>query len=230
MVIKLHIHEHQDNPRCCMPLMLDYAAGTLDEAQSLIIATYLSMNASAREMLQACEAIGGELLENECGKTFVAEKALASVLAQIDEGTLEKQEKPCCAKKQCCEAEIPAPLARYLTFEGANVPWQPLLRGIQHYRVPMTRRTKSIARLIRLAPGTRVPDHNHRGIEITLVLEGRFHDETGAYNKGDIMVADDSIHHSPVADKECGCVCLAVTDAPLRFSGLWGALISPFLR
>lgn len=219
-----------DNPRCCLPLLLDYACGALDEAQSLVIATYISMNPSVHSFVQVCEKAGGDLLARECGETTVKQDALQAVLARID-GKKEPQiEKPCCKPRTCCEIEVPAPLARYLAFAGHDVPWQPLLTGMHQYRIPVSRGTRSIARLVKLAPAVKVPAHNHRGIEITLVLHGSFHDETGAYKRGDISVADSSIHHAPVADAQTGCVCLTVTDAPLRFAGLLGSLLNPFLR
>jgi putative transcriptional regulator len=38
------------------------------------------------------------------------------------------------------------------------------------------------------------------------------------------------MHHTPVADIHEDCICLAVTDAPLTFSGLIPKLAQPFLR
>ena len=43
-------------------------------------------------------------------------------------------------------------------------------------------------------------------------------------------IADDAVQHTPVADISEDCICLAVTDAPLRFKGLLPRLAQPFLK
>ena len=48
--------------------------------------------------------------------------------------------------------------------------------------------------------------------------------------RGDIEEADESIEHQPFAGKEADCICLAVTDAPLRFKSLLVRLVQPFLQ
>ncbi|MGL1147904.1 zf-HC2 domain-containing protein, partial [Vibrio parahaemolyticus] len=45
-------------------LLLDYAAGTLDEASSLLIATHLTLCPHCRREVAAAEAIGGSLLDD----------------------------------------------------------------------------------------------------------------------------------------------------------------------
>ncbi|RMH44225.1 MAG: transcriptional regulator, partial [Alphaproteobacteria bacterium] len=46
----------------------------------------------------------------------------------------------------------------------------------------------------------------------------------------DIEVADASLEHTPVADEGEPCICLAATDAPLRFHGLIPRLLQPIFR
>jgi putative transcriptional regulator len=85
-------------------------------------------------------------------------------------------------------------------------------------------------RLMRIKSGTAMPAHTHEGIELTLVLAGGFSDETGHFLRGDLAEADATIDHRPVADPGEDCLCLAVTDAPLRLTGPIGRLLNPFLR
>ena len=85
-------------------------------------------------------------------------------------------------------------------------------------------------RLMRIKSGTAMPAHTHRGNELTLVLTGGFSDEHGHFLRGDLAEADASVKHQPVADPGEDCICLAVTDAPLRLTGPVGRLLNPFLR
>jgi putative transcriptional regulator len=75
-----------------------------------------------------------------------------------------------------------------------------------------------------------MPTHTHDGSELTLVLAGGFSDESGHFVRGDVAEADPSINHQPVADPGEDCLCLAVTDAPIRLTGPFGRLLNPFLR
>jgi putative transcriptional regulator len=75
-----------------------------------------------------------------------------------------------------------------------------------------------------------VPDHGHNGIEMTLVLQGSFADETGTFGVGDLEVADEELEHTPVAGEGLPCICLAATDAPLRFRTLMPRLLQPLFR
>ena len=86
------------------------------------------------------------------------------------------------------------------------------------------------ARLLFIPAGAAVPDHGHRGMELTLVLQGAFADETDRFARGDVEVADQDMEHMPVADIGADCICLAATDAPLRFTSLIPRLLQPFLK
>jgi putative transcriptional regulator len=65
---------------------------------------------------------------------------------------------------------------------------------------------------------------------LTLVLQGAFVDETDRFGPGDIEVANEDLQHMPVADIGADCICLAATDAPLRFRGLVPRMTQRFLR
>jgi anti-sigma factor ChrR (cupin superfamily) len=67
--------------------------------------------------------------------------------------------------------------------DTARAAWQPAAgEGVSE--VPLHQRGTERVRLVRLAPGTRIPHHEHPGGEEILVLEGAFEDEQGRYGKG----------------------------------------------
>ncbi|MAK77163.1 MAG: transcriptional regulator, partial [Nisaea sp.] len=53
--------------------------------------------------------------------------------------------------------------------------------------------------------------------------------ETGRYGRGDFQELDGEIEHQPWVDGGEPCICLAVTDAPLRFKSLAAKLAQPLL-
>ena len=70
--------------------------------------------------------------------------------------------------------------------------------------------------LLRYAPGAKVPEHLHTGMEYIHVLAGAQQDERGTYRTGTLLVSFPGSRHSIIASAE-GCVVLAVWETPVRF-------------
>ena len=85
-------------------------------------------------------------------------------------------------------------------------------------------------RMLSIPAAQAVPEHGHRGLELTLVLSGAFADATGLFRAGDLEIADEEIGHTPRATEEGPCVCVAATDAPLRFRAIIPRLLQPLFR
>lgn len=100
--------------------------------------------------------------------------------------------------------------------------------GVKQAILPTTK--DATARLLFIPAGAAVPDHGHNGMELTMVLQGAFSDEVDHFARGDVEIADEDLEHTPVADISEDCICLAVTDAPLKFNKLMPRLFQPFLR
>ena len=63
--------------------LADFAAGTLDEGRSLVVATHLAMCAHCREFVAALEETGGQLLDR-VEPVAMAEGAAALALSRLD--------------------------------------------------------------------------------------------------------------------------------------------------
>ena len=124
--------------------------------------------------------------------------------------------------------ETPFPLSAYIGESLDAIKWKPVGMGVKQAILKTS--TAATARLLYIPAGMAVPDHGHGGTELTLVLRGAYSDETAHFKRGDVEIADEDIHHTPVADTHSDCICLAVTDAPLKFSGVLPRLLQPLLR
>lgn len=82
----------------------------------------------------------------------------------------------------------------------------------------------------KISKGGQVVEHDHRGLEVTIVLQGSFSDETGVYHVGDYLVKQPGEVHRPMATKDQDCLCLSICEAPVKVTGLMGKVINPFLR
>lgn len=195
------------------PLLIGYAAGTLPEAFNLVVATHISMCDDCRAALAEYEAVGGEVML-DAAPAQIADDALAATLAMIDGGVMA--EKPTPVRRQ--DSLFPSPLQDYVNGDVDSLKWRKVGGGVSQLVLETSK--EATVRLLRIPAGTAVPDHGHRGTELTLVLQGAFVDEEDRFGTGDIEVANEELQHTPVAEDGEDCICLAATDAPLRFRGL----------
>ena len=213
MTIRHHLSEQ---------LLTGYAAGQLPEAFNLIVATHVSLCDDCRARLAALEAVGGALIE-EIDASAMGEAALEAALARIDALPQATQRAPLRSA-----GLLPAPLADYVGGDLSAVRWKRVGGGVKQAILPTGPDAK--ARLLFIPGGVAVPDHGHGGMELTLVLQGAFADQNDSFGPGDIEIADEEVEHTPIALAGEACICLAVTDAPLRFRGMIPRLAQPLFR
>ncbi|MGQ9368651.1 ChrR family anti-sigma-E factor [Azospirillum sp. ST 5-10] len=206
-------------------LLVAYGAGSLDEGVSLAVATHLALCPACRRVAAQIDALGGALLDDLAPQPL-GDGALDRALALLD--GMPPAPRPAAAPTAAAPGPFPEPLASYLG-PAPERRWQRLAPGVA--RIPLLPRTAAggNAQLLRIAPGTTLPHHGHGSIELTVMLTGSFADEFGRYGPGDLAEADAETRHQPIADSHEDCVCLIATDAPLRFTGLMGRLIQPFI-
>lgn len=202
-------------------LLLGYSAGILPEAFSLMVAAHVSICDDCRAQVEAYDALGGELIETD--GVAMGENSLDSVFSAIDTG-YQARIQP---KTSRCSV-LPQPLQDYVGGGVDAIRWRPVGMGVKQ-AILKTDKTAS-ARLLYIPAGAAVPDHGHQGMELTMVLQGAFSDEIDRFARGDVEIADEDINHTPIADVGEDCICLAVTDAPLRFNSLVPRLLQPLLR
>jgi putative transcriptional regulator len=204
-------------------LLMAYSAGTLPEAFSLTVAAHVSMCDECRARLGAFDSVGGALIEE--GETAaLSQGSLEDTLARIARAGPPEAPRRAPGRK----GVLPAPIQDYVGGDLEAVHWRPVGMGVKQAILPTAQ--DASARLLYIPAGAAVPDHGHRGTELTLVLQGAFEDEVDHFGPGDIEVADEELDHTPVADIGQDCICLAATDAPLRFKGWMPRLAQPFLR
>lgn len=214
-------------------LLMGYATGSLDEAQGLIVASHLTLCKKARARVHQCEAIGGALIETKCAPVSMSEKALTKVLDLIDQDRPQPQTRKSrsdAANTHSLDMDFQLPSPIYSGIESCKqrANWKTLFPGMKAYDLNLKCK-QSKARIMKAAPGCKSPHHSHNDLEITLVLDGKFHDETGSYERGDLIVIENDHDHTPVACENHGCVCLVVTTAPIKLKGV-ARLLNPFLK
>ncbi len=230
------IHHHPSDAT-----LAAYAAGSATEGTALLVACHLTYCPACRNAVATFESAGGSLLETMPPDPLTV-GALDSVLTRLGDST---PEAPTAAPAQAtppppppfsapAETEraallLPSPLKAALPMTGtadSGLPWRTLAPGIK--QIPVLPRTGAggNARLFKVAPHKSLPKHGHSGREYTLVLRGSFSDAVGCFTVGDVAEVEESTVHNPVVE-ETECICLIVTEGPLRYRGMIGRLLQP---
>lgn len=209
-------------------LIRAYVAGTLPRSFATVVAAHVSLCDECRAQLAAEEIAAGAVLESLALPAASApqdmelrERLLARLDAAPDLPPDEADEAT-----PARQGIYPGPVAAAL---GGRPPrWSRLGAGVRQMILEGDR--EGSVRLLFIPPGVAVPEHGHGGLELTMVLQGSFDDETGHYGVGDVEVADEALEHTPIAGPGTPCIALAATDAPLRFNGLIPRLLQPLFR
>lgn len=195
-----------------------YATGNLAQPFALVLAAHISLCPECRSALEAHQAVGGAVLD-AFQATSLSRDLKSDILAQLDTPVIPAPTYP-------RSGVYPGPVMEAL--KGKPPRWKSLGLGVRQSILSADR--DGTVRLLYIPPGQAVPDHSHNGLELTLVLQGSFSDATGRFAVGDLEVADEDLEHTPIADEGAPCICLAATDAPLRFNSLVPRLLQPLFR
>lgn len=205
--------------------LLAYGAGNLSEAWSLMVATHLALCPSCRARAHEAESIGGALLDALAPTAQTnSDTTFAALMQSIDDMPVEVAQ----TTVRAAPSVLPEPLRSYVGGDLYALRWKRLGMGVYHIPIK-TRDGKASARLLKVPAGRPVPLHGHTGEEMTLVLVGSFQTYQGNFQRGDIETADANVEHMPVAAPGEDCICLAVTDSPLRFRSLAARIVQPFI-
>lgn len=208
-------------------ILLDYSSGALTEAWSIAVASHLSVCPACRDALRDAEEIGGSFLES-AGCLDVSQETLGAILERLDASGGDEMVPGSVSQDEYPTGVLPSVLRHYVAGDLYSLPWKRAGGGIEQVVLQTTDKTAT-ARLLRIPAGRKVPHHRHSGREITCIFSGGFTDVTGEYGPGDIQEVVGDVEHQPwVRDSE-DCICLTVTEAPLRFTGIAARLAQPFV-
>ncbi len=204
-----------------------YAAGNLDEARAVVIATHVLLCADCRRAVGDFESLAGACLA-AVDPVAMNDSALDSFWARAG-----RQDRPAAppSTRAANDFALDAshPLAAYLKDGVDAIAWRAVAPGLSQHVIPAEGYRPGVLRLLKIAPGVRIPKHTHGDEELTLILRGSYTDEVGDFAPGDLADLDGEILHAPLATGAEPCICLIATSAPLRFKTLIGRVVQPFI-
>lgn len=197
-------------------VMMQYAAGTLTPAHDVMIQSHLCLRPEQKHVISYYETLGGALM-SQLGEEAMTANALDHVLSRLNQ---DEDPSPTSPANNSCPI-YPQVLVDYCGWNAQSTPWKTLLPGV-FSATP----EKQKAQLLKVTPGTAMPEHDHSDIEYTLLLDGSYSDESGQYNRGDLVIMDNHMEHKPIADHEQGCICLIINEKPPQFTGFFGPVLN----
>lgn len=179
----------------------DYAAGAGPAAVRTLISAQIELNPAAAKRAAFFDAIASEFALSDLSSA-------GAVPDDLDDFLRIPDPQP--------DAIYPSALAQ-LGFSSDRKPWRSHLGGVSARKIKRLCEPGVDARLFRFAPGAAIPQHDHGGEEMTLVLTGGFADEKGVYHRGDVAVGRAGEAHTPMGLPGEPCICFAVSVGGYRF-------------
>ena len=201
--------------------IVSYASGALSEAHALVVASHCHFYPILQEKIIDAENIGGALMENS-EPSEVSNLLFEELMNKIDNLPIEEL-------KPSNDNGLPTPLANYLDQPLDQLKWRMMGPGLSQVRL-WTGPNDERLWLLKAKGGAKVPAHDHNGLEMTLVLKGSYHVGNDCYSSGMLEIADDdTTNHMPMIDHGEDCICLVVTEAPIKIHSLIGRLVQTFI-
>ena len=205
-------------------LLASYSAGSLPLSQALCISAHLEHCDSCARKLQRLNRVGTELMQ-QLTPSKASDDLKNRLLDRLD--SLEDETPK--HESARVDSSIPRCLRQFVDSSYDDLRWKWVSADIRS--VELCRDSNGArVELLKIKPGGSAKTHTHLGDEYTVILEGSFSDEAGLYRKGDFIVRDRHDQHTPVATRDRECICLAVTEGPIQFTGPISRLLNPFLR
>jgi putative transcriptional regulator len=210
------VHKLQDE------WMLSYAAGNLSFGRSLMVASQVAYHDDMKEIVSDAEAIGGVLLDSIDTAT-VSDSVLDQVMSRID------NEAPAPVSDAPRRSEVlPQPVLDFVGQDVNSLKWRFMGPGMSNSRL-WTGPNDERLWLLRARGGVMIPEHGHNGDEWTLVLKGSYQTDSGRFNVGDMDVAGQDVEHQPMIDPDEECICLVMTEGPIRLKSLMARMVQPLV-
>ncbi|WP_096087812.1 ChrR family anti-sigma-E factor [Agaribacterium haliotis] len=237
-------------------ILLEYSAGSLDPGIAIGVTAHLNYCQSCRAKVSQFNQVGAALFDEAAltqqapeptaqnqsvaGAASDENTAFAALMGRIHQQQQQKQHGQHEQQQQMSASAAPAApqkkssgefprIVDKLLQKTGKLQWQRITPSLKQARL-LSGQNKFEVCLHQIRRGGKVPEHDHRGREATVVLRGMFSDELGCYNVGDFVWREPGQSHKPAAAHDQDCLCLSMVEAPVQLNGLLGKIINPLLK
>ena len=206
-------------------LLLSYSAGSLPLSQALCISTHIERCPDCARKFQRLNRVGSELMR-ELAPAPASDSLKQRMFDRLDSLTEKRAEQ---APVDVSNSTVPRCLRQFVKNGYQDLAWRSVSAHIQSVELCRDSNGAKVE-LLKIKPGGSAVNHTHLGDEYTVILEGSFSDDDGLYGEGDFLLRKKNEQHRPVATQDRECICLAVTEGPIQFTGFISRMLNPFIR
>lgn len=205
-------------------VLTDYAAGNLTPAKHMIVSCQRDMSQAVSDRLAFQEDIAASFLSDIKTETL-SDAFIGNVLAALPQADSATKFE---VKSETALA--PEPLRELLGNGLRDVKWKTLLPGVAIHDIMGNRKYEhDRLYLLKIKAGMKMPEHSHTGEEWTLILTGSYRVDEKRFVRGDLHIEDDTTLHSPIIDEGEDCICLVMTQGPLKMKDLIPRMVQPIV-
>lgn len=226
--------------------LTDFAAANLPLSEAVCVSAHLEFCGKCRAHLQQLADIGGHMLARLQPRE-VEEDSFERLMSRIGTGEGAQQAADAvlpAAQESLAFADEASPRAGLALTKGVflpralrrlsagglhNLSWVQFGKALRVAPLRIVGDVRETA-IYDIKAGGRMPEHEHRGEEITVLLKGSFSDAEGSYSQGDFVVRNAGEAHQPMATQDTDCICLVSLERPVRPRGWFYRLLEPYVQ
>lgn len=201
--------------------LTDFAAGSLPISEAVCVAAHLEFCPKCRAHVQQLGDLAAQMmarLQPEAPKEAPEDdEGFDQLMARIDSGAVEAQNEvfPAAPPAAGLVTGMPRVVQKLSRGAMSDLRWVQLGRSLRVAPLAVGTHERQTA-IYDIKAGGKMPEHEHRGEEITVLLKGSFSDADGKYVRGDFVVRHEGERHQPTATLDTDCLCLVSLAAPIR--------------
>ena len=216
--------------------LTDFASANLPIAQAMCVSAHLEFCGKCRAHVQQLKEIGGHLLSQIEPVEVDAssfEKLMDRIATTPPSITAAKKEPSNAmaneAPKSSQDTFLPKAVRRLANGSLQNLGWAQFGKELRIAPLSIAGETLETS-IYDIKAGGKMPEHEHRGEEITVLLKGSFSDAEGTYTRGDFVVRNAGEAHQPTATQDTDCICLVCLERPVRPKAWLYRLLEPYIQ
>lgn len=204
-----------------------FSAGNCKPAMALMISAHVDMCQQCQhDCIDIQSELAGKIFSNSSPSAQLDSQYL-SMMSKITDLPVTKAITPD-SNNTSIELdgkffEVPRALRRHVKNTGN---WSRLVGKL--WQAPVDLGDIGKANFIYMEKGGRVPEHTHKGTEMTLVVDGQYGDGIAQYDCGDFTIMNNQHKHLPHSEADDGCLVFTIVDQPLHFTAGIARLLNPF--
>lgn len=211
--------------------LTDFAAGSLPLSEAVCVAAHLEFCAKCRSHVQQLSDVAAQMMVRlEPVAVAADDDGFDSLMQRIETGESAPQPARVVEPSRVSAASgMPRVVQKLARGSLQDMSWVQLGRSLRIAPVKTGCKDRQTA-IYDIKAGGRMPEHEHRGEEITVLLKGSFSDAEGKYVRGDFVVRHAGERHQPTATLDTDCICLVSLAEPVKPTSIWYRLLEPFVQ